>query len=477
MTHFPVVVVGGGISGLVCGYALRRAGIDVQVVEAASRVGGLIQSEACNGYLLELGPQSFSGTQLIGDLCDELGIAEQLLEAPARAPRYLLVNGELRAAPLSPPAFFGSTLFSAKTKWSLIRDIFGHTTPPEPDETMADFTRRRFSGELLDKLVGPFVSGIYAGDAEKLSLRAAFPQVYEAEREAGSVIRGMIRLGKAKRRAANADGKARAKRKRPTLQTFREGNETLVRALAGKLGAALRMGTSVVTIQRAVASGPASARFAVTLKAGESSEQITAERVVIATGTDVAARLLGEISGDAASGLTGVEYAPIAVVSLGYARPAVGRPLDGFGFLIPRSAGLRTLGTVWNSSLFAGRAPEGHVLLTSFVGGATDPEAAALAESELTQLVHRELTPVLRLQREPAFAKATRYERALPQYNLGHAARIRHVEETLRECAGLHLVGNYLRGPAIGACVEQALGVAQAIAGRSERSVAARVLA
>jgi len=466
MTHVPALVVGGGISGLVCGYALRRAGVDALVVEAARRAGGLIRSERCDGYLLELGPQSFSGTEPIRELCGELGIAEQLVEAPARAPRYLLVNGELRAVPLSPPAFFASSLFSPKTKWSLVRDIFSRTTPPEPDESMAEFTRRRFTAELLDKLVGPFVSGIYAGDAEKLSLRAAFPQVHEAERAAGSVIRGMIRLAKAKRRAATADGVRSAKRQRPTLQTFREGNETLVRALAEKLGAALRMGTSVVAIQRAAASANVSARFALTLKTGEASEQITAEHVVIAAGTDVAARLLQEVAADVSSALAGVEYAPIAVVSLGYAESAVGRALDGFGFLTPRSTGLRTLGTVWNSSLFEGRAPEGQVLLTSFVGGATDPEAASLGESELSALVHRELAPVLKLQGGPAFAKVTTYVQALPQYNLGHAARMERVEKAVAEVPGLFLAGNYWRGPAIGACVEQGLAVAAAIAAK-----------
>jgi oxygen-dependent protoporphyrinogen oxidase len=463
-THVPVLVGGGGISGLVCGYALRRAGVHALVVEAAPQAGGLIRSERCNGYLLELGPQSFSGTGPIRELCGELGIAEQLVEAPARAPRYLLVHGQLRAVPLSPPAFFASSLFSAKTKWSLVRDIFGHTTPPEPDESMADFTRRRFSAELLDKLVGPFVSGIYAGDAEKLSLRGAFPAVYEAEREAGSVIRGMIRAAREKRRTASENGKAPAKRQRPTLQTFRDGNETLVKALAGKLGAALRTGTSVAAIQRVGTAAHASARFEVTLKTADAEEQITADNLLIATATDVTAHLLREVSGDTAAALASVEYAPVALVSLGYAKSAVGDALDGFGFLIPRSAGLRTLGTVWNSSLFAGRAPQGHVLLTSFVGGATDPEAAALGESELSQLVHGELTPVLKLQEAPEFAKVTTYKRALPQYNLGHAARVAGVEKALTAMPGLFLTGNYLHGPAIGACVEQGLAVAERIA-------------
>jgi len=472
-THVPVVIAGAGISGLVCGYALRKAGVGVLVVEGAARPGGLIRSERRDGYLLEMGPQSFSGTAQIRTLCRELGIEQELVEAPARAPRFLLLDGQLRAVPLSPPAFFASSLFSAKTKWALVRDVFAHHPPPEPDESMADFTRRKFSEELLDKLVGPFVSGIYAGDPEKLSLRAAFPQVHEAEKAAGSIIRGMLRAVKAKRKAAAANGAAPQKRERPTLQTFREGNETLVQALAANLGAALRTGTSVKEIRRRDEGATGAGRYVVALERDGQREEITAEHVVLATPTDVTGRLLSGLSKEVATALAPVEHAPVAVVSLGYAQAAVGRELNGFGFLIPRSAKVRTLGTVWNSSLFAGRAPSGHVLLTSFAGGASDAAATTLGEVGLRELVHAELAPILKIASAPAFASVTVYPRALPQYNLGHAARLASVQAALVELPGVFLAGNYLRGPAIGACVEQALGVAEEIGGQIGRTATA----
>jgi oxygen-dependent protoporphyrinogen oxidase len=468
--HVSVLVVGGGISGLVCGYALRRSGIDALVVEAGEQPGGMIRTERQQGYLVELGPQSFSGTEAIRELCSEVGIADQLLEAPARAPRYLLVNGQLRQMPLSPPAFFASSLFSAKTKWSLLRDVFGRSKPAEPDETLGAFTRRKFTPELLEKLLGPFVSGIYAGDPEKLSVRAAFPQVYEAEWATGSVVRGMIRAGKRKAKAANGSAQPR---RRPTLQTFREGNGTLIQALAARLGTALQTGTCATEIRREVAGDGEPPGCLVTVRTGNSTEQIRAENLVLATATDVAAQLIREISGEVSAILKHVVYAPIAVVSLGYAQSAVGRVLDGFGFLIPRPAGLRILGTVWNSSLFAGRAPAGHVLLTSFVGGATDPAAVSLAESELSQRVHRELTPVLQLRDAPTFAQVTKYERALPQYNLGHAQLMAKAQASLALTPGVFLAGNYLRGPAFGACVEQALAVAKQVKARMEEARAA----
>lgn len=469
--HVSVIVVGAGISGLVCAYALRQRGISARVVEATGRPGGMIRSERRQGYLLELGPQSFSGTEAMREIYRELKVNDLLMEAPGRAPRYLLVDGQLKAVPLSPPAFFASSLFGGKTKWSLLRDIWGRSAPPESDESLADFTRRKFTPELLEKLVGPFVSGIYAGEPEKLSLRAAFPQVYEAERTAGSVIRGMMGAAKQKSKATAAADSARRRGRRPTLQTFREGNETLTQALAARLESALQTGTCVSEIRRPASDAAAdSARYLVALNAENSTEQITADHVVVATPTDVAARLLRDVSAELSSALAGVEYAPVAVVSLGYANPTVGRELDGFGFLIPRSAGLRTLGTVWNSSLFPERAPTGHALVTSFVGGATDPEAVALSEGELSELVHRELTPILKLSTGPAFASVTNYPQALPQYNLGHAERVARVEKTLAAFPGLFLAGNYLRGPAIGACVEQALAVAEAIAARTGQS-------
>jgi protoporphyrinogen/coproporphyrinogen III oxidase len=473
------LVIGGGISGLACAYALQKAGVDVLLVEAAERTGGMIRSERREGYLLELGPQSFSGTQTILDLCRDLGIENELIEAPAGAPRFLLIGGELRAAPLSPPAFFASSLFGANTKWSVVRDVFGHSAPPESDESVAEFTRRKFSAELLDKLVGPFVSGIYAGDPEKLSLRAAFPSLYEAERSAGSVIRGMLRGAKEKARATRAgaasasggsaerDSTARKKR-RPTLQTFREGNETLTRSLTARLGAAARTECCVAEIRRPAKSQDARSRqnYLVVLSGRHGAEQIAVENLALATPTDVSARLLRDASPELSAALSSIEYAPIAVVSLGYAKSAVARELDGFGFLIPRSENVRTLGTVWNSSLFTGRAPAEHVLLTSFAGGATDPGATLLAEAEIVSLVHREIAAILRIQAEPVFSQAMVYRRALPQYNLGHGERLHVMRRAQEAIPGMFLTGNYFSGPAIGTCIEQALAVADSVQAR-----------
>jgi oxygen-dependent protoporphyrinogen oxidase len=451
VTDTKTIVVGGGISGLVCTYALRKAGVGALLLEASARAGGVIRSERREGFLLELGPQSFSGTAELKKLCSELGIAEQLVEGPARAPRYVLVDGKLVPVPMSPPALLTSSLLGPRTKWAIAKDAFGHSRPPEEDESIAGFVRRKFGAELLDRLVGPFVSGVYAGDPERLSLRSAFPQLYEAEKTSGSVIRSMRRAAKTRNE----------QQERSTLLSFREGNETLVRALSAKIGSGLRVNTKVTRI--AMARAGTAGKFEVRVRGTGGEETLVAERLLMATAADVAGGLLSEGNTELGRLLDGIDYAPVAVVSLGYRRADVGHSLKGFGFLVPRSSGLRVLGTVWNSSLFSGRTPEGCVLLTSFVGGATDPEAVTLSNEALAALVHSEIRDLLQAGSVPAFANVQIYRRALPQYNLGHAARLAAIEKLRLAAGNLYFVGNYLRGPAIGSCVEQALAVASTI--------------
>ena len=447
----PALVVGGGISGLACAYALRKRGIAAQLLEATERTGGVIRSERRDGFLLEFGPQSFAGTPTLRGLCFDLGIGSDLIQAPRKAPRYISIGGALQRVPLNPFSLLTSSLLSANTKWTIARDAFAKTQPPDQDESVADFVRRKFTNELLDRLVGPFVSGIYAGDPEKLSLRATFPQLYEAEKSAGSVIRGLLVRGKS----------GNQRRDRPALLSFRKGNDTLVRALEAKLGAALCLGTEVTAIQ--LRSEGNARNFLVTVRRDNQRQSILAERVILATPADVTGRLLGQMSSEIEPLLTSIPYAPVAVVSLSYRRGDVGRPLNGFGFLVPRSEGLRVLGTVWNSSLFPGRAQQGYVLLTSFLGGATDPQAVSLSQENLVALVHREIGPLLSIREKPLMSSVQVHERALPQFNLGHTERLAAIEKLALAIPNLRLIGNYLRGPSVGACVDQALAAAAAI--------------
>jgi oxygen-dependent protoporphyrinogen oxidase len=451
-----VAIIGGGISGLAGAYFLQRAGVAVTLLEQTARPGGVIETARQDGYQFEAGPQSFLSSAETDDLLSELHLPEQTLEANSRAPRFIFCNGKLHKAPLGPPDLLGTQLLSLSTKLTLFLEPFRRTRPPDGDESIAAFVRRKFADDLLENMVGPLVSGIHAGHPERLSVRSAFPFLYEWERDHGSVIRGAMK------------SRPKSPAKKPVLTSFRDGLAVFVEALAAQLGASVRTNTRVISIERQPLSEKAP--FVLRVSRSGQEETLTADALVVATDAGTAAELLGPLAGGAARRLNEIEYAPVAVVGLGYRREEVAHPLQGFGFLVPRKENLSILGTIWCSSLFAGRAPESSVNLTSFVGGATNPQCVQLSDAELIARVERELRPILGIRGQPATHFLRRWPRALPQYNLGHAEVLLAVREAVRNVPGLFLAGNYLRGPSIAACIAQAKETAEEVQGFLRRS-------
>ena len=452
-----ILVIGGGISGLACAWRLHSLGLPVLLVERSGRFGGMIDTVEKSGFRFDIGPQSFLATEALDTLIAELGLGRELLRADPRAPRYILSRGRLVAAPLSPPALLRTPLVGWRTKLRLLSEPFRRTHPPEQDESIAAFVRRKFGEDLLANLAAPFISGVYAGDPEWLSLASTFPVLRRLEEEHGSVIRGALK------------SRRKGERNRPSLCNFRAGLVTLTRLLAEKLGDQARSGAEVAMI-RPSAPGE-SLGFNIALSYRGSIEPLRVSAVVVATATDQAARLLSGIEPRFAEVLGRVEYAPVAQVSAGYRLAEIAEPKlrqrGGFGFLIPRSEGLRSLGTVWNSFLFSGRAPdspERMASFTSFLGGATDPEIRNCPEDEIAATAHAELSRVLGLRGSPVVQHVSRWERALPQYNLGHAGIVRTLRELCAGNPGVFLAGNYLGGPSMGACVEQANKIAEEVA-------------
>jgi oxygen-dependent protoporphyrinogen oxidase len=445
-----IIVIGGGISGLACAHRLRRAGLAVTLLEESERIGGVIQSVREAGFLFELGPQSFLSTELLLELIESLGLTAELLRADPRAPRFVLASGKLHKVPMAPPALLTTSLLSVSARLRVLSEMFRNSTPPQGDESVAAFLRRKFDDALLDNLVGPFVSGVYAGDPEKLSLRAAFSHVHEWESKYGSVLRGAMksRPPKDKPRAA--------------LCSFREGVATLPRALGDSLGDSLQRHSRVTAIRRTSAVGAPA--FELDTARGDRNERLNADAVVLATPANVSARLLAGDGQGFTDALARIEYAPVAVVSAGYRREQMDVPADGFGFLISRREKRRILGTVWNSSLFPGRAPEGIVLLTSFAGGATDPDLVSRSEDQIAELVRGEVAQIMRISGAPVAQHVQRSERAIPQFNLGHTELISSLRAACADAPGIFLTGNYLGGPSIGACVDHAFATADAVA-------------
>lgn len=441
-----VIVVGAGISGLACALELKELGVSVRILETAGRAGGLIATEQNKGFLFESGPQSFQLTAELHELVRLAGCQSELLEANPQSPRYVLRRGKLYPAPMSPPAVLTSSLLSVGSKMRILSEPFRRSQPIAQDESFADFVRRRFGTEILDHLAGPFVSGVFAGDPEKLSLRSAFPSLAVWEEEYGSVIRGAMK------------SRGRGERVRPSCASFRGGMATLLHSAAQTVEGALVSDATVHSVQSTPGSGW-------TLHCSGSMQPATllADAVVVATPAYVAAKLLAPVAEGVASALAGIPYAPIAVVNQGYRRRDVGHALDGFGFLVPRTEKLRTLGVIWNSSLFPGRCPEGTAQITSFLGGATDPKILEMDDTQIGNQIHKEVAEILQIGAPPIAQRVWRHDHALPQYNLGHMQKVAAIGEELRHLPGLFIAGNYLDGPSIGSCVSEGFRRAQSV--------------
>lgn len=450
------VVIGGGVSGLACAYRLKKFGMPVTLVEASPHVGGLIQTVAKDGFLFESGPQSFQGTETLLGLIHDLGIDDELCKADPRAPRFVLQRGQLRKIPMSPQAILTTRLLSPGSRWKVASEPFKRTRPPVEDESVAAFVRRKFGHEILEYLVSPFVSGVYAGDPEKLSLRAAFPSLEEWEREYGSVLRGAMKS----RRSASPTSTT-AHKGPPPLCSFRRGLATLMQALAANLGDDVRTGACAVAVSRSGSVGEAG--YEIRVASGGHQETLVAQAVVLAAPAYVASRLVASVAARIAEPLSGIAYASLAVVGTAYHCKQASADLDGFGVLIPRAEKFRTLGIVWNSSLFAGRAPEGQMVLTSFVGGATDAEIVAKTDRDILAIVEAEHAKILGIAGSPIATAVWKYGKALPQYNLGHGHVVQAIREAQRIVPGLYFAGNYLEGPSIGKCVEGGFETADAL--------------
>jgi protoporphyrinogen/coproporphyrinogen III oxidase len=450
-----IAVIGAGISGLACAYRLQQLGLGVTVYESNSASGGIIDSVEKDGLLFEAGPQSFQGTPALLELIRELGLEAELQRADPRAPRYVLLHGHLRKIPMSPQALLASTLLKPISRWKIASEPFKKSQPPSEEESVATFVRRKFGNEILEYLVAPFVSGVYAGDPEKLSLKAAFPTLDEWERQYGSVLRGAMKSRPPKEQRTGA----------PPLCSFTHGVATLPRAIAAKLGAALHYEARAVSVEFSVQPSAARAHATCELRIVRNGQEHSAraDAAVIATPAYAAAHLLQTFSPHLAQTLSGIAYAPVAVVACTYYRQQVGDPLEGFGFLVPRGENVRTLGTVWNSSLFPGRAHEGSVAITSFIGGATDPDIIQLHEENIAAIVTEENARILGITGPPVEVAVWKYPRALPQYNLGHGHIVEAIRDAERASPGLFFAGNYLEGPAVGKCVENGFQTAEAV--------------
>jgi protoporphyrinogen/coproporphyrinogen III oxidase len=455
------VIIGAGISGLTAAYYLKKAGRDVLLIESSDRAGGVIQSLDAEGFIVERGPNSLRGTHEFLDLAEELGMTDELVTGDPKAPAYVYFNGELHPVPMSPPALVKTKLLSTAGKLRLLGEPFVRRRADAGEESLASFVRRRLGDEILERLVAPFVSGVYAGDAERLSVQASFARLAELEAQSGSLVRGAIKAARVARKNKAAEKPKRSLRPY-RLCSFRHGLEQLPQRLAQQLGASLLTEARVSAIRRCGLEA-APTRFEITFERRGERHTVNAASLIVATPADAAARLLESCAPEISGLVADIPYTSLASVPLAYRREQLARPLDGFGFLAPRSAELRVLGSIWASSLFPDRALAGWSYCTNFIGGETDRRAVEMSDAELIETVHGDLQKVLGVTGEPRVLPITRWPRAIPQYVIGHAARTAEIEAALKKRAGLRLVGNYLHGVALGDCIRNAKATAESV--------------
>lgn len=467
MSQAPhVLVCGAGLTGLTTAWHLRQQGVDVTVLEASDELGGVMRTTQRDGYLVEHGPNSCMLTPELTELVDELGL-EPLLRAaaPAAQRRYIVRDGHVLGVPMSPVAMLRSPLFSVAAKLRLLREPFVARRHDAGDESVADFVRRRLGREPLTWAVDPFVSGVYAGDPEQLSVAHAFPRLAALEREHGSIVRGALAGAKQNRRARR---KSEPGAKRISMVSFVDGMATLPLAIADDIG-----GANIIRRTRVTAISQTHGRCCVTVERDGVGATLEADAVVSTLPMHTFKTIrLPEGAASAVAQLSTLSYPPVASLALGYRRADVAHALDGFGCLIPSAERRNTLGVLFSSTLFGGRAPEDHVLLTCFLGGVRHPDLGLAETASLLKVVTPELAEILGVTGEPTFVQHTSWPHAIPQYNLGHEAHSLAADAIEAIVPGLIVDGQFRRGVSVGDCVAAGATIAtRALA--AARSVAA----
>lgn len=447
-----IAVLGGGATGLATAHRLHQLGHHVRVFERTSRLGGAIRTELVDGWLIESGPNSLlAGDPALARLIDELGLAAVKCEASASAKkRFLVRGGRMLAAPMSPPAFLGSPLFSPFAKIRLFGELFVRARTRTSDVSLSEFIGGHFGREFVDYALNPFVGGIYAGNPARLSTRHAFPKLWELEQKHGSIIRGQIAAAKA-RKASGAPKPAGG------IFSFEQGLQSLIDALAARLPkGGIVLDAAIDSVLRTEPG------WNVIWHDTAGTHTQTFDAIVGALPAHALAALrIGPLGERPLAALAGIEHPPVSSLFLGFRRDDVAHPLDGFGVLSPEIENLAVLGVLFSSSMFPGRAPEGHVGLTVMVGGTRRPDLAALPTDQLIEAVQPDLANLLGVSGGPVFVRHSFWPRAIPQYNLGYEQFLQTLTAVEKAHPGLYFGGQARDGIAVPACLAAGEKLAQ----------------
>ncbi|WP_437227604.1 protoporphyrinogen oxidase [Planctomicrobium sp. SH661] len=469
-----IAVIGGGITGMAAAHRLIELAadtsfpLDLRIFESSSRMGGVFGSEQIGDYLIERGADSFITNKPWGiDLCRRLGLEDQLISTNPRFRRSLILS---RGRPVATPEGFNllapaklwpmmtTPLLSWSGKLRLAAEPFIARRREKTDESLAAFVRRRLGPEMLDRIVQPMVGGIYTSDPEHLSLQATLPRFIEMERKYGSLLRGMKKQKQLEGSAGRSESQSASGARYGLFVSFRNGMQQLLDTLEQRI---------VAQTQRR--SGPQVTRI-------QQLEQMTGWRIETVDGRTEefdgiiltvpprkAADLLGNVNPEAAAVLGKIESASSAIVVTGHSLSDVQHPLDAFGLVIPHTEKRRILATSFLSRKFDGRAPEGKVVLRTFVGGAMQPEVLDQSDDSLIETVLQELRSILGVRKTPDFAVVARYPEGMPQYTVGHLERIAELQCCEQAFPTLQLAGNYRSGVGVPDCIQSGEQAAESL--------------
>jgi len=447
-----IVVVGGGISGLAAAHRLVELGAEkpqITLIEASGRLGGTLETQQRDGFLIERGPDSFiSEKPEVFSLAKRLGLESRLIQTTEAHRRSFIVrNGQLRPVPegfqlLAPSRvwpFITTDIFSVAGKLRMAADLLLPRENGNEDESLASFVRRRLGQEALERMAQPMVGGIYTADPETLSLRATLPRFLDMEKKHRSVILAMLRQGRTR-------GTSGARYS--LFLSFDRGMEVLANALASTMPN-VRLKTRVHEVKRSNSGWTISA----------DGESLEADAVCLAVPAYTAAKLLQNVNPQLATQLNAIKYASTATINLAYPRAAIKHPLDGFGFVVPFIEKRSLLACTFSSVKFPGRAPEDHVLLRAFAGGALQPELF----DDPGPRIEKDLCDLLGITDKPLFTEIAKWERSMPQYEVGHLDRVQAIDSEVRKLSGLALAGNAYRGAGIPDCIRSGEAAAQSL--------------
>ena len=449
------IVIGGGITGLAACYRLQREAaargipLDITLLEASERVGGVIHTEHRDGFLMEQGPDAFISTKPAAKaLCEELGIADQFIGTNPQVRRsFVIRNGTLHPVPegfymMAPGAFMPflkTPLFSWRGKLRMALDLVIPRRGRDTDEAVAHFVRRRLGTEAFTRMAQPMIGGIYTSDAENLSLKATFPRFLEMEKAHGSVIKAL----RAQKKQATQTSRDTSGPRYSLFLSFKSGMQTLTDTLTQAVSDSIRVNAKVERIQQTSDGN----RWCVSLAGGET---LDADLLCIALPAPHTAALIGYLSSRLTSKLNEIPYASSATINLAFRREDVTHPLDGMGFVVPATENLSLIGCSFSSVKFENRAPTDHVLLRAFIGEPTSKKT----EAELMELCQTDLTPLLGLKNPPQFATVRKHSQAMAQYQVGHQDVVSSIEQFTTELRGLALAGNGYHGVGIPDCIQ-----------------------